>query len=94
MFVGIAKGWRFVLEGGSAEDRRTQRCCAKRIKFDVVDDGRSGRSRWFGLINIVYSRAPVPKRMRLAPSNVLDPSRRLLTCEGNDGTRLHKFQID
>jgi hypothetical protein len=45
-----------------------------------------------------YSRAPVRKRIRLAPSNVLDPSRRLLTCvlppAGNDGTRLHKFQIE
>lgn len=36
VFVGIAKGWRFVLEEGSAVDRRTQRCCGERIKLDVV----------------------------------------------------------
>lgn len=32
VFVETAKGWRFVLEEGSAKDRRTQRRCAGRKK--------------------------------------------------------------
>jgi hypothetical protein len=36
VFVGIAKGWRFVLEEGSAVDCRTHRCCAERTKLDIV----------------------------------------------------------
>src|ERR1700680_4278373 len=32
VFVEMAKGWRFALEGGSAKDRRTQSCCAGRKK--------------------------------------------------------------